>query len=134
GQGEEISWTPAVVREEGGGGAGSSQGNFISFAPGEPGSCGRVANPGGGAAWWKPMTGTITQGFSSYHTGIDIAGPIGTPVAAANGGRVIFVGWNTYGYGYTIVLAHGPYTTLYGHLDGFNVGCGQDVAPGQIIG
>lgn len=134
GEAESISWTPAVIREEGGG-AGGTQGNFISFAPGEPGSCGRVANPGGGAFWTRPVSGyTITQGFSNFHSGIDLSVAVGTPVMAANGGRVIFAGWNSFGYGNTIVLAHGPYTTLYGHLDGFNVGCGQDVAPGQIIG
>ncbi|MEQ8675017.1 MAG: LysM peptidoglycan-binding domain-containing M23 family metallopeptidase [Aggregatilineales bacterium] len=133
GEAEQISWNPTVIREEGGG-AGGSQGNFITFAPGEPGSCGSVANPGGGAFWAVPARGTITQGYSGYHTGIDISLPVGTGVAAANGGRVIFAGWNSYGYGYTVVLAHGPYTTLYGHLENnFYVGCGQDVSPGQII-
>lgn len=132
GEAEEITWTPAVVREEGGG----SSGNFISFAPGEAGSCGRIANPGGGGAWVNPMGGiyTITRGYASWHTGIDLASSVGTPVRAANGGRVIFVGWNSFGYGTTIVLAHGPFTTLYGHLSGYNVFCGQDVAPGQVIG
>ena len=58
----------------------------------------------------------------------------GTPVRAANGGTVIFSGWNSFGYGYTIVLAHGPFTTLYGHLSDINVGCGQYVSSGQLIG
>ncbi len=130
GQAEEISWNPTVVREEGGSG-----GNFISFAPEQAGSCGRVANPGGGAAWGRPMSNyQITQGYSGFHTGIDLAASVGSPVFAANSGRVIFAGWNSYGYGYTIVLAHGPFTTLYAHLDGINVGCGVDVFTGQQIG
>lgn len=132
GEGEPITWTPAVVRE-GDDGSGSG-GNFISFAPGQAGSCGRVANPGGGAAWSRPIgPHTLTQGFSTWHTGIDYAANEGSPVYAANGGRVIFAGWNSFGYGYTVVLAHGPFTTLYGHLSAYNVSCGQDVAPGQQI-
>ena len=131
---EQISWNPEVVREEGGGGAGGSSGGFISFAPGEAGSCGRVANPGGGGSWVRPVDAyTVTRGFSGFHTGIDLSAPEGTPVKAANGGRVIFAGWNSYGYGYTVVLAHGPFTTLYGHLSQIYVGCGADVAPGQTI-
>ncbi|MDX1991120.1 MAG: LysM peptidoglycan-binding domain-containing M23 family metallopeptidase [bacterium] len=131
---EEISWRPAVQREEGGGGPGGSSGGFITFAPGEAGSCGRVANPGGGAAWIRPVDNySVSHGYSGWHTAIDLAGAVGVPVKAANGGRVIFAGWNSFGYGYTIVLAHGPYTTLYGHLSDIYVRCGQDVAPGQNI-
>jgi len=55
-------------------------------------------------------------------------------VFAANGGRVIFAGWNSFGYGSMIAIAHGPFITLYGHLSQINVSCGQDVAPGQQIG
>ncbi len=32
------------------------------------------------------------------------------------------------------VLAHGPFTSLYGHLSAINVGCGQYVSAGQFIG
>jgi murein DD-endopeptidase MepM/ murein hydrolase activator NlpD len=46
---------------------------------------------------------------------------------------VIFAGWNSFGYGYAVVLAHGPYTTVYGHLSAINVGCGQYVQAGQVI-
>ena len=53
---------------------------------------------------------------------------------AANGGTVIFAGWSNWGYGYSIVLAHGPFTTLYGHLSGINVSCGASVGAGQVIG
>jgi murein DD-endopeptidase MepM/ murein hydrolase activator NlpD len=77
---------------------------------------------------------TITRPFTSWHTGIDLAAPSGTPVLAANGGVVIFAGWNSWGYGNTIVLSHGPFTTLYGHLSSINVGCRQVVNAGQVIG
>jgi murein DD-endopeptidase MepM/ murein hydrolase activator NlpD len=135
GQAEQIVWAPPVTRV----GGDASQGNAggkISFAAGEAGSCGLVDNPGGGGGWTNPMGGgySWTQGYSSWHTGVDLAATPGTPVRAANGGTVIFSGWNSFGYGYTIVLAHGPFTTLYGHLSDINVGCGQYVSSGQLIG
>jgi murein DD-endopeptidase MepM/ murein hydrolase activator NlpD len=134
GQGEPITWTPTVKREKASGGAGGVSGEYITFAPGQAGSCGRVLNPGGGAAWVNPLPGaTFVRGFSAYHTGVDLAAPVGTQIRAANGGRVIFAGWNDWGYGNTVVLAHGPFTTLYGHLSQVLVRCGQDVVPGQVI-
>lgn len=132
GKAEQIAWTPVVERE--GGDAPSSGGNFVSFAPGEPGSCGRVANVGG-TFWSRPIDNySVSRGFTSWHTGIDLAANPGTPVKAANGGVVIFAGWNNWGYGNTIVLSHGPFTTVYGHLSGINVSCGQQVSSGQVIG
>ncbi len=136
---EQISWTPVVERTSGGGSGSSSSGaggvEMISFAPGEPGSCGRVENPGGGAFWSNPLASyTWMRGFTSYHTGVDLAANVGTPVLAANTGRVIFAGWNSYGYGNTVVLAHGPFTTLYGHMNSITVGCGQSVSAGAQVG
>lgn len=135
GQAEQINWNPTVVREGGSGSdSGGSGGSFITFAPGDPGSCGRVANPGGGAYWVNPLNNyTWIRGFTSYHTGVDLAASVGTPVQAANSGRVIFAGWNSWGYGYTVVLAHGPFTTVYGHLSSIYVSCGQDVGAGTTI-
>jgi murein DD-endopeptidase MepM/ murein hydrolase activator NlpD len=135
GQAEQIVWNPVVERTEGDASSGSVA--RISFAAGEPGSCGLVDNPGGGGGWIRPVaTGSYqwSQGYSSYHTGVDLAGAVGTPIYAANGGTVIFAGWNSFGYGYAIVLAHGPYTTVYGHLSAINVGCGQSIGAGQVIG
>lgn len=134
GTAEQITWwTPTVIR--GGGASGAANSNFISFAPGEPGSCGQVENTGGGAGWFNPLPGgyTFMRGFSSFHAGVDLAVPAGTTVNAANGGRVIFAGWSNWGYGNTVVLAHGPFTTLYGHLSAVFATCGQSVAPGTPI-
>ena len=131
GEAEQIAWTPSVQRE---GGTTRSGGSFVSFAVGQPGSCGRVQNATG--TWWSnPMSSyTVTQGYSIYHSGIDLAGVVGAPVRAANGGVVIFSGWNNYGYGYTVVLSHGPFTTVYGHLSRIDVRCRQLVNTGQVIG
>lgn len=134
GEAEQITWNVRVERT-GGDASNGNAGGQISFAPGDPGSCGMVDNPGGGGGWLKPLGGySWTRGFTSFHTGVDLSAAEGTPVYAANGGTVVFRGWNTWGYGYLIVLAHGPFTTLYGHLSAINIGCGQYVSAGQFIG
>lgn len=128
---EQITWTPKVERE--GGEGNQSGGSFVTFAPGDPGSCGRVANVGG-SFWTSPIDNyQFMRGFSSWHTGVDLAASPGTAVKAANGGVVIFAGWNSWGYGNTIVLSHGPFSTLYGHLSSINVGCGQTVSAGRLL-
>ena len=127
GEAEEITWNPGLEVDEG-------TGYVASFATGQSGSCGRV-DPTGGAYWNNPLpNGTWVRGFSSYHPGLDLAATEGTPIYAANSGPVLFSGWNNWGYGNTVVLAHGPFTTLYGHMSSVNVRCGQFVTVGQIIG
>jgi murein DD-endopeptidase MepM/ murein hydrolase activator NlpD len=90
-----------------------------------------------------PVQGIITQGFGvpelgygAPHTGIDIAVPVGTPVAAGGNGTVIFAGGDPCcSFGYYIVIAHpGGLETLYGHLSHIGVSVGQAVSQGQIIG
>ncbi|MEL6148346.1 MAG: LysM peptidoglycan-binding domain-containing M23 family metallopeptidase [Chloroflexota bacterium] len=135
GEAEQIAWNPTVEREPGSGGGAGAGGGFITFAPGEAGSCGRVAVPPAAANWTRPLTNyTWMRGFTSFHTGVDVAASVGTPIAAANSGRVVFSGWNSYGYGQTVVLAHGSFTTLYGHMSSRSVSCGQDVSAGSIVG
>ncbi|MDX2162315.1 MAG: M23 family metallopeptidase, partial [bacterium] len=136
GEAEQISWNPVVERVPGAGGQ-NSGGGQISFSPSDPGSCGLVDNPGGGGGWVNPLGAGSYQwirGFSSWHTAVDLARSEGSPIFAANGGTVVFAGWNSFGYGYLVVLAHGPFTTLYGHMSSINVGCGQYVSAGQVVG
>ncbi|MCC6805046.1 MAG: peptidoglycan DD-metalloendopeptidase family protein [Anaerolineae bacterium] len=130
---EQINWSPPVERVSG---SSSSSGvGKISFGAGESGSCGLVDNPGGGGGWIKPLASYVwVRGFSSFHSGVDLSAPIGTPVMAANGGTVVFSGMSSYGYGWTVVLAHGPYTTLYGHMSDIYARCGTYVNAGQVIG
>lgn len=131
---EPIYWDPGI--EISGSNAGAEVGTtFASFGPGEPGSCGRQPVVGGSPPYSSPVTApySITKGFDWVHGGIDLAAPIGTDVFAAGGGTVIFAGWSTWGYGYTVVIAHGSTLTLYGHLNGFFVNCGQQVSAGQGI-
>jgi murein DD-endopeptidase MepM/ murein hydrolase activator NlpD len=68
-----------------------------------------------------------------FHSGLDIAEPYGTPVMAADNG-VAKLYSSCCGYGNYVVLIHGNgYSTLYGHLAGFNVRDGQLVIRGQVI-
>ena len=70
---------------------------------------------------------------SSFHAGIDLAIPEGTPVYAAAPGRVVTAGWDG-GYGLLVVIDHGDgYSTYYAHLSQLLVSVGQFVEIGQRI-
>lgn len=80
--------------------------------------------------------GRKSQGIHG-NNGVDLAAPVGTPVMAAAGGRVIVSRTGGYngGYGTYIVISHGNGTqTLYAHLSANNVSVGQEVSQGQVIG
>lgn len=93
-----------------------------------------VVNATGRFAW--PLGGTLTQYYAWYHRGLDIATTYGTPIVAADSGRVVVAGWpdNT-GYGNRVVIDHGNgFMTLYGHMSVVNVAVGQTVNRGDRIG
>lgn len=105
-----------------------------------------------------PVDGIITTQFGgstpfqNYHTGMDIAGPAGDAVVAtfsgvitraeqqyspANGGTKPCgtTDYGSYGYGNWIEIKHdNGYKTRYAHLMKCNVGVGQRVERGQVIG
>src|SRR5579859_1264051 len=121
-----------------------------------------AAKAGGGTgafAWPVPACGfdCISQGFGCstfylevydpscpyphrIHTGIDIAGPYGTPIVAADTG-VVYLNQYIYngqywGYGIEITMINGNgYSTIYGHLAGYAPGLqsGMIVARGTTI-
>lgn len=89
---------------------------------------------GTGRLTW-PTNGIITQNYAWYHNGVDIANSVGTPVLAADSGRVVSVLIENYGYGHHIIVDHGNgMRTLYGHLSGILVNVGDNVSRGQQIG
>jgi murein DD-endopeptidase MepM/ murein hydrolase activator NlpD len=68
------------------------------------------------------------------HAGIDLAGPIGTPIYATADAIVGRAEWAG-GYGNLIELNHGRgIQTRYGHLTRSVVGAGQRVKRGDLIG
>jgi murein DD-endopeptidase MepM/ murein hydrolase activator NlpD len=74
------------------------------------------------------------RGASRNHQGIDIPGPVGTPIFATADGLVSRSEW-VRGYGKFIELGHGnQIETRYGHLSSLNVVAGQRVKKGDVIG
>jgi murein DD-endopeptidase MepM/ murein hydrolase activator NlpD len=68
------------------------------------------------------------------HKGIDLAGPIGTPIHATADGLVGKAEWFS-SYGLYIQIEHGgELQTRYGHMSRLNVAAGQFVHKGDVIG
>jgi murein DD-endopeptidase MepM/ murein hydrolase activator NlpD len=110
-----------------------SDGNLNSPDEQYPGTNGQTTL---GFTW--PAAGKITSKFGRrwgrMHKGIDIAGPIGTPINAAADGTVIVAGWKSGGYGNLVEIRHGDGTTTrYGHNSQLSVSVGQTVRQGQQI-
>ena len=85
-----------------------------------------------------PTHGIFTSGFGyrwgALHDGVDLAGPIGTPIYAATDGIVKEAGYTNSGYGAWVLLQHGDGTvTRYGHISSWTVGVGQRVFAGDQI-
>ena len=94
--------------------------------------------------WFGPTSFAFEGSYAGYphfHTGIDLAVPLGTPVFAAADGVVQMAGPMTdasgalVGYGNYIIIQHDAgLKTLYGHLLAIGVTQGQAVKRGQLIG
>lgn len=88
------------------------------------------------------------------HTGMDFACPVGTPVRAVAAGTVLYEGWaqglgwpNPYyinpdftpndgidqSAGIVVVIDHGPFASVYGHLSQTGLSAGDPVALGEIF-
>ena len=81
---------------------------------------------------------TFTSGFKwrwgKLHSGVDLAADEGTPVYAADNGKVIVAENSGNGYGNYIILDHqNGYKTLYGHNSQLLVSVGDIVAKGDKI-
>jgi murein DD-endopeptidase MepM/ murein hydrolase activator NlpD len=96
---------------------------------------------GGGRFIW-PVNGPVTSGFgyrvgpgiTRFHQGLDIGAANGTPLRAAGGGTVILAGYNG-GYGNFTCIDHGgAISSCYAHQSAIQVGTGQRVSQGQVIG
>lgn len=108
-------------------------GGTIEYTPGE-------------YAWPTQSNWYITSNYGwricpfhgrEFHNGVDIvltSGTHGSPVYAIADGMVTRA--SRYGgYGNCIQIGHGGgYSSLYGHLSGYNCSAGQFVTKGQVIG
>jgi len=103
--------------------------------PGAP-AAGPVRRGSGSLIW--PANGPVSSPFGMrwgrLHAGIDIPLPEGTPLRAADSGRVAIAGW-VGGYGnYTCIQHNASLSTCYGHQSSLGVSVGQNVSQGQVIG
>jgi murein DD-endopeptidase MepM/ murein hydrolase activator NlpD len=96
---------------------------------------------GSGSMIW-PVNGPITGVFGEQrpghlHAGVDIAAPSGTPIHAADDGRVVLmqgIGASG-GYGNFTCVQHGAsLSTCYAHQSSFGTSLGASVDKGQVIG
>jgi murein DD-endopeptidase MepM/ murein hydrolase activator NlpD len=91
-------------------------------------------------AW--PVGGSVTDrygwrilnGVRDFHTGIDIAAPMGTRIRAPKAGRVVWVGWRR-GLGGTVEIEHEQgFSTVYAHLSYYATEVGRRVEEGEVVG
>ena len=102
-------------------------------------------NSGSGAVWLRPcsyrkLTSPFgnreqpTAGASTYHEGVDLAGPEGTPIYATRAG-VVTTARNSSSGGNYVTINHGDgFSSSYLHLRNYVVKRGQAVSAGQLIG
>lgn len=123
---------------------------YVTQAP-DPGSTGGSSggSSGGGAVssggWLRPLASyrvtspfgnrdAPTAGASTYHQGIDLGAPEGTPIYASRTGVVTAA---TFGKsaGYYVSINHGDgFSSIYMHMTRYVVKKGQAVSAGQVIG
>lgn len=68
-----------------------------------------------------------------FHSGLDLGAPAGTPIYAFQNGLVIHAG-SLGSYGNAVIIDHGTFKTLYGHLSKIGVTKGQHVISGDEVG
>ena len=92
-----------------------------------------------------PATGRLSGFYGSQrilngeprrpHLGLDVAGPLGTPVHAAAAGEVVLAESDLFYTGGTVAIDHGHgLTTIYSHLASVDANLGDRVAQGAPIG
>lgn len=91
-------------------------------------------------AWPVPGRRSISSGWGGRrrHNGIDIPGPVGTPIVAAADGVVVEANSSSrwgHGWGYYVLVLHDDgKKTIYAHLSKVLVRPGQRVQAGQTVG
>ncbi len=87
----------------------------------------RISSPFGSRP--NPFTGRM-----SFHTGLDMAAPHGTPVRAVREGTVVDAD-NDRVYGKYVIIEHDRvFTTFYGHMNEIRVDLGDTVQAGTVVG
>ena len=142
---------PATTRPANNGSTNNSSGTNTGGNNGGSGNTGgNTGNTGGGspssgATWLRPCSYTYlsspfgyrdapTGGASSYHQGVDLAAPAGTPIYATRSGVVTAATFGS-AAGYYVSINHGDgFSSIYMHMTHYVVYAGQAVSAGQLIG
>jgi lipoprotein NlpD len=108
-----------------------------TIMPAEPAPAAPVSPEPGFETFLWPVNGTINSGFgprgSTFHDGIDIAAPEGTPILAIEAGEVIYSD-QLRGYGNMVIVRHaGGIVSVYAHNEANLVREGQAVARGEVV-
>lgn len=98
-------------------------------------------------SWPVAGGGTVTQCYSRWHNGLDIADRSYPRLVATAPGRVTFAGCQSgacpapgslvggYGLAWTVIIDHGNgLSSVYGHMNAIYVRNGQSVTTGQVLG
>lgn len=93
---------------------------------------------GGSQKYIWPAKGVFTSPYGwrwgRMHRGIDVAGPVGTPIVAAAAGVVVKAGWDEGGYGNLVEIQHPDGSlTRYAHNSSINTRIGAAVQQGELI-
>ncbi|MGE7945738.1 murein hydrolase activator EnvC family protein [Lysinibacillus sp. NPDC093688] len=123
----------------------SNSSNSSSSSNNSGGGSSTVEAPPSNGTWIKPTNGRLTSPYGwrnigagpEFHYGVDLANSTGTPIWAAAEGVVSYAApLSTYGN--VVIVTHSIdgqiYTTVYAHLNSFNVSVGSEVSQGQQIG
>lgn len=98
----------------------------------------RLANSDADLTFGYPVSGyVITSRYgwrrSGFHTGVDYAVALGTPIHAAEDGVVTMAQWSG-NYGYLVKIQHaGGFETRYAHCSRFAVSVGDTVKKGDVV-
>lgn len=108
-----------------------------TITPAEPAPAAPVLPEPGFETFLWPVNGTVNSAFgprgSSFHDGIDIAAPEGTPILAIEAGEVIYSD-QLRGYGNMVILRHaGGIVSVYAHNESNLVREGQSVVRGEVV-
>lgn len=116
-------------------------------APSNGGNNGGGSSGGGsgGGTWLRPcsyvymsspfgLRQSPTSGASTFHQGVDLAAPAGTPIYASRAGVVTIATYSN-SAGYYVTINHGDgYSSIYMHMTNYVVSAGSAVSAGQLIG
>ncbi len=122
----------------------ANSGNTNNSSGTNTGSSGSNTGSSGGS-WLRPCSYTMltspfgyrdapTAGASTYHQGVDLAAPKGTPIYASRAGRVTTATYGNSAGNYVTINHLDGFSSVYMHMENYVVSAGQTVSAGQLIG